>query len=221
MDKLTELADYYQTDKGSSFFHKHEFSKVYFEIFNGVRESVQSILEIGILNGASIRMWREFFPNAVIYGFDNDSSKLGLVKDLPNVFTYLVDQSDRDSLLTARRQTGRDQFDIIIDDGSHMMNHQQLTFGTLFPYVKPGGKFIIEDIHTSLNADIIAKEGFNTTTLHMFKEYEDTNTIKSIHMTDSELQYINDNILSADVFGRENVNSRPSKMSITSIITKK
>jgi hypothetical protein len=221
MDILTQLANWYQSDKGSTFFHRHEFSKIYNSIFYESRDKIRSILEIGVFNGASIRMWREYFPNAIIYGFDNDISKIDTVNDLQNVHTFLVDQSDRKSLLDGIERTGCDQFDIIIDDGSHMMNHQQITFGTLFPYLKSNGQFIIEDLHTSLNKNIIDTEGYDTTTLFMFKQYEDTGMFNSIHMTTDELNYINNNVLTAEVYGRENIHVRPSGMSITSIITKK
>lgn len=221
MDLLTMLANQYESDKGTNFFHRHGFSKIYHELFYDNRESIQSILEIGIFNGASLRMWRDFFPNAVIYGFDNDSSKINLTNDLPDTYTFLVDQGSRESLVNGIQNTGCDQFDIIIDDGSHMINHQQLTFGVLFPYVKKNGQYIIEDLHTSLNSDIIEKEGYDTTTLYMFKEYEDTNKFNSRYMTSDELSYLNDNVLSAEVYGYENQYVRPSGMSITSIITKK
>lgn len=221
MELLTILANRYQSDKGTNFFHRHGFSNIYHELFYDKRESIRSILEVGIFNGASLRMWRDFFPNATIYGFDNDDSKINLTNDLPNTYTFLVDQSQRQSLINGIQNTKCEQFDIIIDDGSHMMNHQQLTFGVLFPYVKNNGQYIIEDLHTSLNTDIIEREGYNTTTLYMFKEYEETTKFNSVHMTSDELAYINNNVLSVDVYGHENPYVRPSGMSITSVITKK
>jgi predicted O-methyltransferase YrrM len=110
----------------------------------GVRESVNKILEIGVLRGASLKMWRIYFPNATIVGLDCNTEQAD--KD---IFTegriHLVkgEQGDRDFLLKIFKGQ---QFDFIIDDGSHRMTDQLMSFETLFPCVKPGGIYFIEDI---------------------------------------------------------------------------
>jgi hypothetical protein len=103
-----------------------------------------SILEIGIKSGKSLRTWRDWFGSSAsrIVGLDiNPKDFYGDDKG----FTRLVaDQSSRESLSSA---LGSQDFDIIIDDGSHMLTHQQISLGHLFPRVRPGGLYIIEDLH--------------------------------------------------------------------------
>ena len=137
----------------------HSYSKGYYELLNDHRESFKSILEIGIGSyelmspiagkdykpGASLRAWREFFPNADIYGFDINSNVL-FSED--RIKCFYADQSRKESLVDAVKRAGC-KFDLIIDDGSHMIEDQTLTFHTLAEYVNPNGYYIIEDVARS------------------------------------------------------------------------
>ena len=88
-------------------------------------------------------MWREYFPNASIIGFDiADFSK---VPELPGLTIVQGDIGKPDDLMLLVG-SGR-EFDIIIDDASHASHHQQIALGTLFPYLKRGGYYIIEDLN--------------------------------------------------------------------------
>jgi 23S rRNA U2552 (ribose-2'-O)-methylase RlmE/FtsJ len=114
--------------------------------FRDLRESATSILEIGVKRGGSILAWRRYFPNAQIVGVDIKTKP----KKWPDrVIVETGDQGDTEFLQRLIDQYG--PFDIVIDDGSHMMHHQQLAFETFWPHVKPGGLLIIEDIHTAYN----------------------------------------------------------------------
>ena len=154
MTILCELAEKHLTDKGPSF---HGYTKFYHEVITKYMDlhSVQKVGEIGIgtfacmchvsetyTPGASLRMWEEFFPNASIYGFDIEESTL-FKKD--RITCKRMDQSSEDSIHQALKECGSD-FDIIIDDGSHILQHQLLTKANAAKYVKIGGLLIIEDI---------------------------------------------------------------------------
>ena len=91
---------------------------------------------------ASIDMWLDYFPRASVYGFDIcDFSELKRDR-----FKFI--QGDQGKLEDIRQVLEAcNSYDIIIDDASHASYHQQLAFVTLFPYVKPGGLYIIEDLH--------------------------------------------------------------------------
>ena len=89
-------------------------------------------------------MWEEYFPNAQLHFIDNNpnliqhSYKLSSRSKL-----HIMNQNDKAKLIELANQVG--EFDIIIDDGSHYMDDQQCSFITLFPFVKSGGMYIIED----------------------------------------------------------------------------
>ena len=87
--------------------------------------------------------FKELFPNCNICGLD-------IREDTPNSPVgniWIGSQTDTELLDELNKEEG--PFDIIIDDGSHVNEHQILTFEYLFPKLKPGGVYIVEDIHTS------------------------------------------------------------------------
>ena len=183
---LVELSIIFNTDKQPSM---HNFISVYDRNFTPIKDSVKRILEIGIFNGASHKMWKCFFPNAEVYGIDIKTKpwveKLG-------IHTYLADQANREQLQAFIDSSGG-QFDIIVDDGGHYMNHQQVSLGFLFKHLKPGGFFIIEDVHTSIPAFY---HGFgvdsleSNTTLKMINDFTTTERIKSVYMSRDEEIYL-------------------------------
>lgn len=131
----------YNSDKSSVF---HNYLYLYNEYFKDIKNLNLNILEIGVLNGDSLKILSEYFQNSNIIGLDiQDKSHI----KIKNCTTIIGDQSDRVSL---NKIFENKQFDIIIDDGSHIMNHQQISFGVLFKKLAPGGLYIIEDLHTSL-----------------------------------------------------------------------
>jgi trans-aconitate methyltransferase len=89
-------------------------------------------------------MWQKFLPNTQLYGLDINPA-IHLEND--QVKTYVVDQSSTDSLEDFKSQTSDVMFDVIIDDGSHIADHQQLTLSVLWSKLKPGGYYFIEDLN--------------------------------------------------------------------------
>jgi hypothetical protein len=140
---LTDIANKYDTDKGSKCSHNPplNFTPIYEMMMGKMRKKPLKILEIGVANGNSLRMWAEYFPKAQIFGADiADKSYL----DTDRIKTFRCDQSDRASLKRLIEQTG--DVDIIIEDGSHVVAHQQLTLAMLKPHTK---MYWVEDLHTS------------------------------------------------------------------------
>jgi hypothetical protein len=89
----------------------------------------------------SLRVWRDYFPKAKLFGFDIDD--FSMVK-IPNCTIVRGDSSSREDL----RGLGElGPFDIVIEDASHASHHQQITLAALFPFMKSGGLFCIEDLH--------------------------------------------------------------------------
>lgn len=152
IDPLSELAFKYMSDKCPQI--KHPFTPVYFELLKEKRESTKKVLEIGIgwremalkwrdyQTGASLFMWREFFPNAQIYGIDIEDRTL--IND-DRITTFLCDQTDEKDLTKLIDKIGND-IDLIIDDGSHITEDQIFSCKTFMPIVKKDVIYIVEDV---------------------------------------------------------------------------
>lgn len=134
-----ELFAKYPTDKDTD----HSYAQPYEELFTPLRHRVKAILELGIDRGGSLLAWRDYFPQAQIYGADIlDCRHL----DEPRIRTFQADL--RIGVEVAGRvlsQLKPHELDIVIDDGPHSLVQQ---FGCLFllwPHLKPGGLYIVED----------------------------------------------------------------------------
>ncbi len=152
-DKLTELcklAYKYDTDKCPQL--KHTYTPFYYELLKDKRKSINKVLEIGVgpylgrrrgkIMGASLYMWRDFFPNAMIYGAD---IKPETIFEDDRIRAYLCDASKKEDLERLVEYTGSD-IDILIDDASHELQDQILTCQTLMPLLKKDVVYIIEDV---------------------------------------------------------------------------
>jgi hypothetical protein len=141
---LNDLAELYGTDKQTN---GHDYVTVYESLFGKFREDTFNFLEIGICRGKSHKMWRDYFPNATIYGIDcREYGEDSAFRALDRIVVDQVDQGDR-AQLTEYAKKG--PWKIIIDDGSHIATHQKQTFEILWDQVEPGGHYVIEDTHTS------------------------------------------------------------------------
>ncbi len=144
---LNDLGLKYQTDKAS--WH-HDYLNFYERFLREIRDSEVSVLEIGVLHGQSIAMWAEYFRKGKIVGLDNNPN--AKQHETARVRIEIADQSSAADLVRIAATHG--PFDLILDDGSHIWEHQIVTLRTLFPFVKPGRYYILEDIDTSYGAHI-------------------------------------------------------------------
>lgn len=135
------------------FFGKHRIIYKwwhYFEIYNEYFQKYVGkpikMLEIGVFKGGSLQMWRYYFGNdAVIVGIDIDSKCAKYEED--NTHVCIGSQDDPNFLRDVCEMYG--PFDIVLDDGSHMVKHQITSFEILFPLLNNGGVYLCEDTHTS------------------------------------------------------------------------
>jgi len=134
---LEDLNKTHLSDKGG----KHPYLKKYYsKVFGPIRNQSLHIMEVGIYHGASLKLWKDYFPKSTLYGVDIKNRKTFFENlDRLNLF---VGRSD--SASTYKNVTG--QFDIIIDDGNHRAKTQIPTFEILWPKLKNKGLYIIEDI---------------------------------------------------------------------------
>jgi hypothetical protein len=135
--KLLEIYEKYKLpDKGGDKGTQHS----YMDVYASVLQPDKDLLEIGVWQGHSLAMFTEFFTGNVV-GLDWDLSN--------NLFgnnAILCDATDPKQIAKA---LGNSRFDYIIDDGSHLLNHQRASFQHLWPYLRVDGLYFIEDINGS------------------------------------------------------------------------
>jgi len=141
---LDELAILHGVDKSSRF---HDYAVVYERYFSPIRFDVRRILEIGVMSGASLRLWADYFPGAAIHGVDIDP-RCAVHQDGIRFFVHIGDQSDPDFLNAVVDAMGAPP-DVVLDDGSHLPAHQIASLKALFPRLRPGGIYVVEDLCTS------------------------------------------------------------------------
>jgi len=132
----------YGSDKAENHYTSH-----YRAFLGPLRSQPLTLLEIGVLGGASLRMWRRYLPSATIVGIDSELEHRLPDLGLPGVEMHVGDQSDQAFLNSLISRYGG--FDVVIDDGSHIGRHIRASFDMLYPAVRPGGWYVIEDLGTS------------------------------------------------------------------------
>lgn len=121
----------------------------YEELFAPIKDKPVTILELGVLSGASLLMWNAYFKNknSEVIGLDMsppvDLESLHHFMDFSGVYQYQGQQDDIELLEVLKVK--HVPFDIIIDDASHRADPSRVSFNALFESVKPGGLYIIED----------------------------------------------------------------------------
>jgi len=126
------------TDKTSV----HSYDKVYDDLFHTYKHSCKKLLEIGFQSGLSLLCYAGYFKHAEIYGIDISDTRHEVIKKQPNINVYIGDATKEDTV-----KAFPFEFDIIIEDASHLPEHQIQHFKDYSPYIKSGGVYIIEDIH--------------------------------------------------------------------------
>jgi hypothetical protein len=119
----------------------------YDTLFRPLRDKPISMLEIGVQNGGSLETWSQYFSAGKTFvGCDIDP-KCGLLHyDDPRVNVVVGDANSAPAFAAVKALSP--QFDIVIDDGSHVSSDVINAFLNYFPLVKPGGLFVVEDTHT-------------------------------------------------------------------------
>jgi hypothetical protein len=189
-----------RTDKGPQ---DHGFTEIYERFLFPRRNDPIRVLEIGIDQGGSLKMWADYFPKALIYGIDiEDRTSM----ETDRVKTFVADQSKRDQLgAFLAKYPG--PYDLILDDGGHSMEQQQVSLGFLFPQVAPGGLYVVEDVHTSLRAffpfkGFGADEDGTNTTLRMLETFFRTGKIESRYMSAEEAGFVTREVEVSNLFHR-------------------
>lgn len=158
------------TDKSK---HGHGYNKVYDRYFESYRGKELNFLEIGCASGESAQMWHHYFSASKIVTIDIDVKNY---KYPPNDRIVVLEgsQTDTDFLLEVNNEYG--PFDIIIDDGSHLDAYTKISFDTLFPHLKAGGMYVVEDLHTSYRKVVHGVENSDVFMQHLKSLIDYTNS---------------------------------------------
>ena len=154
--ELDRIIEHYGSDKVLS-----NYNLGYAKAFKEIRHDVTNVLEIGVGStasnttpysfigntahypeykpGGSLRVWRDYFPNALIHGVDIEDCLI----DEERIKTFIFRSME---LHECKKHLYDFKYDIIIDDGDHSAISQLITFKNLAPLLKKGGLYFIEDI---------------------------------------------------------------------------
>lgn len=149
-ESLDQIGLRHKTDKASS---HHGYTPIYESYFSSIRKNPISILEIGVQFGNSLKMWSDYFPRATISGVDI------LSEFTPTNQRISLSVGDQGSIGFWKIYASGKAWDIIVDDGCHVIGPQKSSFTMLWDHVNGGGFYVIEDIYTwwdsHFNADIV------------------------------------------------------------------
>lgn len=147
---LCKLGKKYQTNKSSININGHRsgYSTFFSILFSSLRDKKINIAEIGIEKNSSIRLWREYFKKAIIYGFEFDKQKIYLAKkyNLNKTSYHEINVHDKYSINSAFGRL-KVKFDIIIDDSTHLFEDQIRVINNSYKFLKTNGIMVVEDIY--------------------------------------------------------------------------
>ena len=197
---LHEIGLKHSTDK--AYFHKYlDFYENHID-----KNSVKRFLEIGIWEGCSIRMWRDWFNDeTIVEGWDINPSP-----QIENTDLRIVDQTNKEMML--KNITG--VYDLILDDGGHTAEMIQGSFSTLFPHSK---MYILEDLHAPLVGDQFLSPG-DISTIDILNDFN-KNGWNSKYATEEEKKYIEANAEIVEIYYQRDENN--NIMSISAIVKNK
>ena len=222
MNELTKIGKLQGTDKAGP---EHNYTEaVYYNMLKNIRDKKINLLELGVGNtGASIKMWRDFLPNAQITLFDpffiRDPAVTVTQSEIQNLGVEVVEgnQLCREDLgkLFAKNQ----YYDIIIDDASHVSDGISLSLAILLPRLKKGGCYIVEDLSCAASRDsrlhdcnnwldgdsvdqrinkIYHREEYHLSSV--LREFKNTKKWKSKILNNDEIDYLEKNVESFTFF---------------------
>lgn len=164
-NRLSELCDLYGSDKGQSRvddhpydWPAHTYTDYYRTLFDHCRHHIRNVFECGLGTnnpefssnmgvhgkpGASLRVWRDYFPQAKVVGADIDA---GVLFTEPRILTFQLDQTDPESIASLWSQVQAATFDLMIDDGLHEFDAGSCLFENSIQKLAPDGVYIIEDV---------------------------------------------------------------------------
>lgn len=146
---MNPLWEYFQNHhEGPGIWKWEHYFDIYHRHFAHFIGQKVNVLEIGIYSGGSLEMWRSYFgEKSHVYGVDIEEACKAYENE--HVSVFIGDQADRAFWDTFKKNV--EGIDILIDDGGHMPEQQQITLEEMLPYLRPGGVYLCEDVHGCFN----------------------------------------------------------------------
>ena len=143
------LWEYFQNHKeGHGIWKWEHYFDIYHRHFARFVGQKVNVLEVGVYSGGSLEMWRSYFgEKSHMYGVDIEEACKAYEND--HVSIFIGDQADRAFWRTFRKSV--EGIDILIDDGGHKPEQQQITLEEMLPSLQPGGVYLCEDVHGYFN----------------------------------------------------------------------
>ena len=148
---LERLAFHFGTDKSHD---DHKYTDLYAMLFAPLRTHARNITEIGIAAGQSLWLWNDYFPQAHIWGIDIAPNQLreqrpAFKANAPRVHLLLGDVTNPSEVESFGFSL--ESMDVIIDDGPHSSGPNERILVNMWPYLKPGGYYCVEDVQTGID----------------------------------------------------------------------
>ena len=216
MDQLRELANKYHSDKGTTHMCGHTYTDYYNKIFAPYKFSGSpfNLLEIGLNrdnqdSAPSLQIYREFFGSTVnLYGMDIHPDFKKLDDPENNTHILIGDQSKVADLVDL---IGGRQYDIIIDDGYHASKHQQVSLSVLWHYLKPGGVYVIEDLHFQPDPEI----EISTPTKELIRSWKNNTPVTTAWISQSNTDKIRNTIDHIEMYDSQSKYEKWTKEALT------
>jgi SAM-dependent methyltransferase len=216
--ELCEIGKKYDTDKSSQRNnvvppgrHCHPYTLFYDNLFKTKRECTFKMAELGILDGASLRMWQEYFPNATINGFEYNMNFVDQFKNLydnDRISLYYTNVFNKESIETSFLEANC-TYDIIIEDTTHQFEDQIRVIEVAYQYLNPGGILIIEDIFKSYK-----EEDYLNRLQHILPYFQDYYFVSPDHTNRNSIGWDNDKLLIMIRSGAEPIFKSDYKLTI-------
>ncbi len=143
---MSQFQNFFEKNTGNAINKWVHYFDIYDFWFKKYKNKPIVILEIGVYQGGSLNMWRDYFgEEALIFAIDINS--LCKQFETRNTKIFIGSQEDPDFLKYVKTQIPK--VDILIDDGGHTMNQQIISFEELYDHIKEDGLYLCEDLHTS------------------------------------------------------------------------
>lgn len=143
---MNDLERFFEANTDRLIHKWRHYFEIYDRHFARFRGQSPHIVEFGVSQGGSMRMWKDYFgPGAKIYGVDINPHCAQFAED--GVEIFIGDQEDRSFLQSLAEKIPR--IDVLIDDGGHTMGQQIATFEVLYPHIDANGVYLCEDMHTA------------------------------------------------------------------------
>jgi hypothetical protein len=143
---MSQFQKYFENNTSNSIHKWIHYFDIYDFWFKKYKNQPIVILEIGVFQGGSLNMWRDYFGNeAKIFAID--INPLCKQFETENTKIFIGSQEDQEFLKYVKTQVPK--FDILIDDGGHTMRQQIVSFEELYDHIKDDGLYLCEDLHTS------------------------------------------------------------------------